>query len=84
LKDEYIKWHPDKPDMNTYNPEEKDTKIPFDFGKWADRFPFEDHTKDEDLEGDVLVIDGDKPSKRIPGFDLSKMQGRFNDLVLDD
>ena len=79
-----MKWHPDKPDMNTYNPTEKETKIPFEFGKREDWFPFEDHGMDYEQEGDVLVLDGDKPSKRVPGFDLSKMKGRFDDLVIDD
>jgi len=73
LKEEFKMRHPDQPDPTTYNPFERDTWIPFDFGKWADWFEFEDHDKDKDLEGDVLVLEADKPKKKVPGFDLSKM-----------
>lgn len=78
-KEEFDHRNYKEADMTTYDPFVKNTKIPFDFGIRADRFNFEDD-QDLDKEGDVLILDGDKAKKRIPGFDIDKMTKRFDDF----
>jgi hypothetical protein len=79
--------HEKAPDIYTYSPKEKDTKLLFDFGLREGRYKYEDKDLlDEfDQAGDVLILDGDKPRKRIPGFEYAKMKDRFpDDLLADD
>ena len=84
--DEFKLRHEKKPDIYSYDYEQPDTKIHYDFGKLQPRFKYEDPDLAIELDnaGDVLILDGDKPKKRVPGFDIQKMQGRFNDDILVD
>ncbi|CAI2361097.1 unnamed protein product [Moneuplotes crassus] len=93
-KDEYLKdlekykeRHTKAPDIYSYDYKEKDTKIQFDFGKLEPRTKYEDKDllEEFDKEGDMLNLEGDKPKKRIPGFNYDKMKGRFDsEGLLDD
>lgn len=85
-RDEYLKdyeefkqRHNKVPDIYSYDYQEKDTKIPFDFGKLVPRVKYEDSALllEFDKEGEVLILDPDKPKKRIPGFEFAKMKDRF-------
>ena len=41
--------------------------------------------KDQDIEGDVLVLDPDKPKKRLPDYQFDKQIGRGEDkMELED
>lgn len=84
MKEDYEYRHPDKPDPTSYNPFVKETKLPFDFGKREGRYKFESEEFEFEKEGDVLLIDPDKPKPHLPGVDFEKMKGRFDDLKLDD
>ena len=85
--EEYIQRHTKEPGVYSYDPQEPDTRILYDFGKREPRIKYEDNNFLEDYEntGDVLLINPDKIKKRIPGFEYSKMKDRFDfDLTVDD
>lgn len=84
LKEAFEARNYQEADMNSYNPFERDTRLGPDFSKAEDRFPYEPEGLEYEKEGDVLVLDGEKPKKKIPGFDFEKQRGRFDDLLLDD
>ena len=85
--EEYKRRHEKQPGVYSYDPQEPDTKILYDFGKREPRYKFEDNNFLEDFEnkGDVLVLNPDKIKKRAPGFEYAKMKDRFDiDLTVDD
>ena len=86
LKDAFELKHNQEANMATYNPQEKDTKIAYEFGKREDRFKFVDEDFEEDFEkeGDVIMLNPEKPKKRLAGFDMEKMIGRGDDMRLLD
>jgi len=94
LLTEHIKRHDKRPAVGHYDPERPETKIEYDFGKLIPREPYvdpvsltliylyQDFMDDEDKEGDVLVLEPDKPKPRLGDYKFDKMVTHsFNILV---
>lgn len=63
------------PEAGDYHPKKPQEKVPGgDFWKGEARDPFQDADMDAefDREGDVLVLNGDKPKPHLPGINLDK------------
>lgn len=78
LLSEHIRRNEPQPEAGDYDAKELKTKMDIDFGKAQQRFPEidEDELFDKDKEGDVLLLEPEKPQKRLPNVIFEKQVGR--------
>lgn len=74
---EHIKRKEKRPAVGTYDPVSPKVNIEVDFSKAQGReIPNYDLIDDQDIEGDVLILDPDKNKKRLPDIKFDKQTGR--------
>jgi hypothetical protein len=78
LLSEHIRRLDRAPEAGEYDPHQIETKLEVDFSKAQPRFPEVDLDElvDMDKEGDVLILDPEKPQKRLPQVNFDKQIGR--------
>ncbi len=66
------------PAVGAYSPHEPETKIEIDFSKAVPREPFKDEglMEDQDVDGDVLILDPEKPKPHMPNINFDKQVPR--------
>jgi hypothetical protein len=83
---EHIKRSDKVPAVGTYNPQSPKTQIDIDFSKAPPRIDEakEAYEREQEKEGDVLLLDPNKPGKRLPDIKFEKQIGRPEEYKLDD
>lgn len=85
---EHNKRQEKRPVVGQYDPKSQDTQIEVDFSKAQGRGKDEmqeDLERNMDKEGDVLILDPEKPKKRLPDIIFDRYTGRTtNDEGLQD
>eukprot|EP00347_Sterkiella_histriomuscorum_P001067 403373456 len=75
---ERLKRQEKRPAVGQYDPERPETKIEVDFSKAQGRDPYvdPDYLLERDIEGDVLILDPQKPLPHLPDINFDKQLGR--------
>lgn len=83
---EHLKRADKVPAVGQYDPRSPKTQIDHDFSKVTGRVDEakEAFEREQDLEGDVLLLDPQKPGKRLPDIKFEKQIGRPEDFKLED
>lgn len=78
LLSEHIRRNQPQPEAGDYDAKELRTQLEYDFGKAPSRFPEVDADElfDHDKEGDVLLLEPEKPQRRLPTVRFDKQVGR--------
>ena len=83
---EHIKRQDKIPAVGTYDPQSPKTQIEIDFSKAPARWdPIkEEWEREMDKDGDVLILDPQRPGKRLPDIIFDKQIGRKEEMKVDD
>ena len=76
LEEHIQRTHNRRPEAGDYDRPEEQIPGGLDFDKMMPRPFLVEDVIDQELEGDILILDPDKLGKRLPDINFDKMRGR--------